>query len=104
MILHINTADLKKIVFTLTKARKVISQCTHEMPPHSTHTTLKLLETFLKQQGWSASKKPAEITSIQLFKKEGSPTGLRLGSAIAQGLSMAWGVPVQLTDTLYSHT
>lgn len=101
MTLHINTADLTKIVFTLTEGRKVFTQYAQEMPPHSTHETLGHLEAFLKAQGWSMDKKPKEVEKIALYKKEGSPTGLRLGSAIAQGLSLAWGIPVALTDTTY---
>ena len=101
MNLHINTADLTKIIFTLTDGRKVVSQYSHGMLPHSTHETLGHLETFLKSQGWHMHPKPKEITKITLYKKQGSPTGLRLGSAIAQGLSLAWGVPVTLTDTAY---
>lgn len=101
MNLHVNTADLTKIVFTLTEGRKIVAQYIHEMPPHSTHETLQHLESFLKARGWSMGQKPAEIHKITLYKKDGSPTGLRLGSAIAQGLSLAWGVPVALTDTMY---
>lgn len=101
MNLHINTSDLTKIIFTLMAGRTVVSQYIHEMPPHSTHKTLEHLEAFLKAQDWSTHHKPEALSKILLYKKEGSPTGLRLGSAIAQGLSLAWGIPVALTDTAY---
>lgn len=101
MTLHINTTDLTKVVFTLTEGRKVFAQYTQEMPPHSTHQTLQHLESFLNDQGWSMDKKPKEVQKIALYKQEGSPTGLRLGGAISQGLSLAWGIPISLTDIAY---
>ncbi len=101
MTLHLNTADLTCIKFTLVNGKDVIAQYSQDMPPHSTHLTLPHLEKFLAKAGYAPQNPTHTITKISLYKGEGSPTGLRLGSAIAQALSLAWNVPLSLTNKMY---
>jgi tRNA A37 threonylcarbamoyladenosine modification protein TsaB len=58
---------------------------------------LEFLDNFLNL---SKIKNPkTEISTIIIHKGEGSFTGLRVGAAIADALSLAWQVPVKVEKT-----
>ena len=89
------------IHFKIISGTTTLAEYSHEMEPHSTHLTLQHLEKFLVSAGYAPQNTTHAITKISLYKGEGSPTGLRLGSAIAQALSLAWNVPLSLTNKIY---
>ncbi len=92
MILTINTLDRDKVSFELKEGRKVVASYEADLPQNQKSDVLKHLEKFLTS---SSLPKSYKVSGISLVTGEGSKTGLRVGSAIAQALSLAWGIPVK---------
>lgn len=90
MKLYINTSDFKEVVFRLLEGRKIIAEHISEIGMQEGYKIVPMLQQFLKKE-----KAEDKINQIQLYAGSGSYTGLRIGHAIAQGLSLAWGVPVK---------
>lgn len=111
MQLVINTLDRDKVSFELKDGRKVVASYEADFPQNQKSDVLKHLEKFLsahtslprRGEGPRERSRPAKsaksykVSGISLVTGEGSKTGLRVGSAIAQALSLAWGMPVKKT-------
>ncbi len=118
MILYIDTTEFGKVSFALEDSKKKISK-TFKVLPQESDRILSFLEKFLHNHKyqplpvppqWISQKSqgdfrgtPAhilgrEIKKIVIYKGQGSFTGLRVGAAIAQALSMAWGVPIKIAS------
>lgn len=93
MQLVIDTLDRDKVSFKLKEGRKVVASYEADLPQNQKSDVLKHLEKFLSSQKANSY----QLTAISLITGEGSKTGLRVGSAIAQALSLAWGIPVKKT-------
>lgn len=101
MILHINTADRKKIEVSLKKDSKVIDLKSAEND-FGSQVLLNLIVQILKDDGLEFS----ELTSIEVEKGPGSYTGLKVGAAVANALGFALKIQVNNksmeTDLEYS--
>jgi tRNA threonylcarbamoyladenosine biosynthesis protein TsaB len=91
MTIYIDTTDFGKVVFTIDGSNRKIKK-SFPVSPQESFKILDYLDKFLKQ----SKVKKSEIKKIAIYKGKGSFTGLRVGSAIAQGLSLAWKVPVKV--------
>ncbi len=91
MILTINTKDRDKVKFQLMEGRKVVASYEADLPLTQKSDVLRHLEKFLSSQKANSY----QLTAISLIIGEGSKTGLRVGSAIAQALSLAWDIPIK---------
>ncbi len=60
--------------------------------PQESFKILEYLENFLKQN----KVKKTEIKKIVIYKGKGSFTGLRVGVAIVQGLSLSLAIPLKV--------
>jgi tRNA A37 threonylcarbamoyladenosine modification protein TsaB len=93
MILHIDTTEYGKVVFVLSQKGKEGIVKTIPVEPRESDLILKNLDLFLKK---SKIKNPqVEISQVVILKGGGSFTGLRIAAAVAEGLGLAWGVPVK---------
>ncbi len=101
--LGIDTTEYGKVIFSLTKNHpelvsgselKIIEK-SYSVIPQESSKILEYLNDFLKL---SKIKKPREeIKKIIIYKKTSAGfTGLRIASAIAQALSLAWSVPIKV--------
>ncbi len=91
MTLSINTTNLDEITFMLLDSKKkVIAEKITKIVHHENDTILKLLEQFLKKQ------KNPKLTAIEVQAGAGSYTGIRVGTSIAQALSLAWNIPLKI--------
>ncbi|MBL8029632.1 MAG: hypothetical protein JNN11_00040 [Candidatus Doudnabacteria bacterium] len=98
MDLHINTAEYGKVKLGLVEKKQTHAQQEFFVKPHESGYILEKLEEFLKS---SKIKNPeSEIRNIIVYKGGGSFTGLRIGTAVAQGLGLAWNVPIKVKNTL----
>lgn len=93
--LHIDTVDYGRVKFMLT-GQKQNFQKVYKIIPQESDKVLEILEKFLKSAKISNQK--SEIEKIILYKGAGSFTGLRVGAAIADALSLAWQVPVKIVS------
>ena len=108
MVLHIDTVEYGKITFGLSKSpselisvsksssqnkRRITSQ-SFPVKPQESDKILEILEKFLKKSEIRNPK--SEIKKIVIYKGQGSFTGLRVGAAIADALSLAWGIPAKV--------
>jgi tRNA threonylcarbamoyladenosine biosynthesis protein TsaB len=89
MTLFIDTIDFNAVMFALA-GEKVVKR-SYKIDPHKSHESLGKLEAFLK----SAKVNIPDIKKIVVNKGPGSYTGVRVGLAHAQALSLAWNVPVR---------
>lgn len=107
MILHLNTTKLERIEFKLLEGKKVIAEYSTALEYQENGDILKHLDTFLRKEGIhpllpkqqvTSKKKLAtdnrQLTAISVSAGSGSYTGIRVGTSIAQALSLAWNVPV----------
>lgn len=93
MILHIDTTEFGRVEFVLDKGKKK-NKKSFPVRPQESEKILEYLDKFLKK---SKIKNPkSEIKKIVIHKGQGSFTGLRVAAAIAQALSLVWGVPVKV--------
>lgn len=99
MILTINTKDRDKVSFKLSEGRKIVASYEADLPLTQKSDVLRHLDKFLATQ----KAKSLKLSAISLITGEGSKTGLRVGSAIAQALSLAWGIPLK-TKKLKTNT
>ena len=95
MNLYIDTIEFGKVSFALEDGEKKISKAFKVLPQESDKILVFLGQIF-KQAKIRNPK--VEIKKIVIYKGQGSFTGLRVGVAIAQALSMAWGVPVKVAN------
>jgi tRNA A37 threonylcarbamoyladenosine modification protein TsaB len=114
MELHIDTVEYGKAVFSLKDGEKKIAK-SFLVKPQESDKVLEFLDNFLKlskiknptrlsgvsSRRMTGAKSPHadeadKISSIVIHKGEGSFTGLRVGVAIADALSLAWQVPVKV--------
>jgi tRNA A37 threonylcarbamoyladenosine modification protein TsaB len=100
MILTINTKDRDKVSFKLSEGRKIVASYEADLPLTQKSDVLRHLDKFLATQ---KAKSLWKLSAISLITGEGSKTGLRVGSAIAQALSLAWGIPLK-TKKLKTNT
>ncbi len=108
MILHLNTTKLERIEFKLLDGKKTIAEDTVALEYHENGDILKHLEAFLRKQkvkslaSGSKNLQPTTynlITGIRVSAGTGSYTGIRVGTSIAQALSLAWNVPLKIKST-----
>lgn len=106
MVLHIDTVEYGKITFGLSKSpselisvsksssqnKRRITSRSFPVKPQESDKVLEHLDKFLKMLHVTSSM----IHEIVIYKGQGSFTGLRVGAAIADALSLAWGVPVKV--------
>ncbi len=101
MILHINTADRKKIEVSLKKDSKVIDLKSAEND-FGSQVLLNLIVQILKDNGLESS----ELTSVEVEKGPGSYTGLKVGASVANALGFSLNIPVNgkkmETDLVYA--
>ncbi len=113
MILYLNTSDLNKVTFKLLKGKTVVAEQVVTLAHHQVNDTLKHLQSFLRKHGVVPSISKAKssgtkklstkhfaLSTIHLFSGSGSYTGLRVGVAIAQALSLAWSIPLKTRKDL----
>jgi len=93
--LGIDTTDFGKIVFSLDDGKKKI-QKDFSVRPQESDKILEYLGQFLKTNKILHPK--SYILNLLVYKGKGSFTGLRIAAAIAQALSLAWGVPVKVAS------
>ena len=94
-ILHIETSTTVCSV-ALSADGKVVFERTHfEGPSHASLLGVYIEETiaFLKET-------PYQPEAIALSSGPGSYTGLRIGTSMAKGLCMGWGIPLIAVPTL----
>lgn len=109
MILRINTTKLEKIEFALLDSKKVVAEYSTTLEYHENGDILKHLDTFLRKEGVNPlpprgqvkhKKKPTtdnlQLTTISVSAGQGSYTGIRVGTSIAQALSLAWNIPIKM--------
>ncbi len=109
MILHLNTTKLEQIEFKLLDGKKTIAEDTIALEYHENGDILKHLDAFLSKEGIhplppKQQAKPKkklttdnrQLTAISVSAGQGSYTGIRIGTSIAQALSLAWNVPLKI--------
>lgn len=95
MTLSIDTTQFNSVAFSLAdehKPRARARQKIYKIAAGGNHQTVSLLEKFLRAQ----KIKPSSIKKIIVSAGPGSFNGIRVGASIAQALSLAWKVPVQV--------
>jgi len=92
-ILSIDTTDYGSIEFSLT-GQSETQKRSYKITPQESDKILDYLEIFFKAE--KISHPELEIKKIYIYKGPGSFTGLRIGAAIAQALSLAWRIPLQV--------
>jgi tRNA A37 threonylcarbamoyladenosine modification protein TsaB len=93
MHLYLNTSNLREVEFKLFDGQKQAATYTAVLDPYATHEVLAHLDAFLTKEKVSLDT----LKAVLLYTGEGSHTGLRIGLAIAQGLSLATGMSVKTT-------
>jgi tRNA threonylcarbamoyladenosine biosynthesis protein TsaB len=88
-VLGIETSTSQASV-ALLEGRTVILQRAHARPKQSAERLLPLIAELLSEAGWQRGS----LDRIGVSVGPGSFTGLRVGIACAQGLSLGLGVPV----------
>ncbi|MEJ2368131.1 MAG: tRNA (adenosine(37)-N6)-threonylcarbamoyltransferase complex dimerization subunit type 1 TsaB [Acidobacteriota bacterium] len=78
------------------RSRHVLGECHQEVKTHATRL-IPNVETLL-----NAGPERLVPAAIGVVHGPGSFTGLRVGLAAAQGLGLAWGVPVYGVGSLYA--
>lgn len=109
MILSIDTTKLERIEFKLLDGKKTIAEDTIALEHHENGDILKHLDAFLSKEGIhplppKQQAKPKkklttdnrQLTAISVSAGQGSYTGIRIGTSIAQALSLAWNVPLKI--------
>lgn len=105
MILFIDTTDFNQVIFALaktedsflkrpSKTRKAVIRRSFKNSRQKSFKILSLLEKFLTAAGCDLGV----IKKIVLIVGEGSFTGMRVGSAIAQALSLALNLPIKYQE------
>lgn len=94
MHLFIDTTEYGKVTFVLSALGKKDFTKSFPVKPQESSRILTDLEKFLMLA--KIKNPPAEIKRLVVYKGSGSFTGLRIGAAVAQGLSLAWQVPVKV--------
>lgn len=89
MILFIDTADYNKTRFALVDEDGVIALEEMAIPYNRSFSTLGHITKILEEHGGHNN-----LARIVAASGPGAFTGLRVGLALAQGLSVAWQVPV----------
>jgi tRNA A37 threonylcarbamoyladenosine modification protein TsaB len=101
MQLIINTKERDKVSFKLSEGRKIVASYEADLPLTQKSDVLRHLDKFLATQKAKSSQptprlwRAGKLSAISLITGDGSKTGLRVGSAIAQALSLAWGIPLK---------
>lgn len=88
MLLFINATNLNEVIFALID-KAFFAETKISIPYHAANTTLPLLEKFLKVH----KVKLTDLKKIIVASGPGSFTGIRVGIALAQGLSMSLQIP-----------
>jgi tRNA threonylcarbamoyladenosine biosynthesis protein TsaB len=88
MLLFINATNLNEVIFALID-KAFFAETKINIPYHEANTTLPLLEKFLKLH----KIKTTDLKKIIVASGPGSFTGIRVGIALAQGLSMSLNIP-----------
>ena len=98
--LYIDTTEYGKVTFKLEKtafSKRRPSSKSFQVKPQESDKILIFLQEFLQKNKIQNPK--SKFQKIIVYKKaEGSFTGLRIAAAIAQALSLAWGVPVKVVS------
>jgi tRNA threonylcarbamoyladenosine biosynthesis protein TsaB len=92
MVLYIDTTDFNKVVFAVSKEKKVWKK-SYTLDPHRSHQVMEMLEKFLSQH--KIGPREAAPAKIVVNKGPGSYTGTKIGVTIALALGLAWSVPVK---------
>lgn len=95
MILAIDSSGLVASVALVEKDRVLAEYTTNQKKTHS-QTLLPMIDEIFKMTEVSQQ----EVEGIAVSAGPGSFTGLRIGSATAKGLAMAWEKPIIPVDTL----
>ncbi len=101
--LEIDTTDFGSVEFILESHDKKIKK-RYPMRPQESDKILEYLGGYLKTNKITPPLPSplrggigrGAIKEIVIYKGEGSFTGLRVGAAIADALSLAWQVPVKV--------
>lgn len=93
MELQIDTTEYGRVTFALVKNKVNISKQDFLVKPQESNKILDFLDKFLLKN--KITKPKQQIKKIIVFKGQGSFTGLRIAAAVAEGLSLAWHVPVK---------
>ena len=88
MFLFINTSDYEHTRFALVDETSIVADEVIAIPHHESYKTLGYIDGVLKERDGRALERIVVATGPGAF------TGVRVGVALAQGLGMAWGVPV----------
>jgi tRNA threonylcarbamoyladenosine biosynthesis protein TsaB len=88
-VLGIETSTTQASV-ALVEGGKVIVERAHDRPKQSAERLLPLIAELLAEAGWQR----ADLERLGVSVGPGSFTGLRVGIACAQGLSLGLGVPL----------
>ena len=88
-VLGIETSSRRGSV-ALLEGERAVKSLTHEEPNAHAERLLPLLEQLLAEAGWSKSS----LDRIAVGRGPGSFVGLRVGIALAEGLSLGLGRPV----------
>lgn len=89
MILYINSVDMQAVTYTLIDNKKIIVSKTYSVDSHQSH------EMFSRFQESGLLRYKDKIEKIVVNTGPGSFTGVRVGTAHAQALSMALGIPLK---------
>jgi len=100
MYLFIDTSKDKTIVQILDKHLKIIDSCSRDGQKNQSENLLGLIDKILKKTGYDKS----DISGIFVVSGPGSYTGLRVGVATANALSLALGVKVSGVKERPSHS
>lgn len=100
--LEIDTTDFGSVKFILENQGKKIEK-RYPVRPQESDKILEYLDVFLKTNKITPPIPPLRggvgrgaIKEIVIYKGAGSFTGLRVGAAIADALSLAWNIPVKV--------
>lgn len=93
MELQIDTTEYGRVTFALLKNKVNIIKQDFLVKPQESNKILGFLDKFLLKN--KITKPKEQIKKIIVFKGQGSFTGLRIAAAVAEGLSLAWRVPVK---------
>lgn len=94
--LHIDTVEYGKVRFKLVQKERKDIEKEYEVKPHESNLILENLDSFLK--GAKIFNPKSEIRQLVIYKGTGSFTGLRIGMAVAEALSMVWQVPIAVKN------